>query len=96
MPLPPAPTKPADRLPPKAFVAVARSAARPAQKSENFESVKAPSARPAAERVVVKEAPKRAPAALLDKSTREQPPMVEPVTAPVMVQVETRPSTARS
>ncbi|MDO8286518.1 MAG: PhoH family protein [Rhodoferax sp.] len=96
MPLPPAPTKPADRLPPKAFVATARSAARPAQKSEHFEPAKAPSARPAAEKVVVKEAPKRATAALLDKSTRQQPPMVEPVTAPVMVQVETRPSTARS
>ena len=95
MPLPPAPTKPADRLPPKAFTASARSAPRPAQKAESLEPIKAPSTRPAAERTPVKDSPKRASAALLEKAGREPVPVV-PVAAPVMVQVETRPSTARS
>ena len=80
MPLPPAPTKPADRLPPKAFAASARSATRPPLKSEHVEAVKAPIARHAAEKIIAKEvAPKRATAALLDKSAREQVPLVEPV-----------------
>ena len=98
MPLPPAPTKPADRLTPKAFAASSRSVARPAEKSQNLESVsaiKAPSARPAMEKVVAKETSKRTTAALLDKSVREQAPSA-PIAPPVMVQVETRNSTARS
>ncbi len=96
MPLPPAPTKPADRLPTKAFAASARSAARPAPKVENFEvAMKAPSPRTSPEKVVPKEAPKRAAASLLEKSAREQVPM-EPVVAPVMIQVETRTGTARA
>ena len=96
MPLPSAPTKPADRLPLKAFAASVRSADRPTQHSENVEAVKAPSARPVADKVVVvKEASKRVTTALLEKSEREKLP-VQPISAPVMIQVETRPSTARS
>jgi len=95
MPLPPAPTKPADRLPAKAFVASTRTVSRPSPKSETLEAVKAPGTRTSAEKVAAKETPKRANAALLEKSPREQPP-VAPVAAPVMVQVETRTGAARS
>jgi len=95
MPLPPAPTKPADRLPAKAFATSARSVSRPSPKSEAVEAVKAPSARTGTEKVVPKEAPKRATAALLEKSVPEQAPAA-PIAAPVMVQVETRTGTARS
>ena len=103
MPLPPAPTKPADRLAPKAFIASARSVARPSQKSETLDAIKAPSARASSEKVASNEVPKRASAALLGKSVPtpgivpvRAPAPVASIAAPALVQVETRIATARS
>jgi PhoH-like ATPase len=65
MPLPPAPTKPADRLPPKAFVATARSANRPSPQPETVQVASPQISGPAANMGPVKEAQRKTTVALL-------------------------------
>ena len=72
MPLPPAPTKPADRLSPKAFEAIARSAVRPASKPEPVASMQAPATRAATDKAPLRENSRNSMPALLK----------EPVAAP--------------
>jgi PhoH-like ATPase len=90
MPLPSAPTKPADRLPTKAFSAPARSANRTPHITETVQAAKAPAEEPVAHRRSAKEGSRKTPAALLS-----QAPHAAPEPAAVAVQVETR-TTARS
>ena len=92
MPLPPAPTKPADRLPAKAFTVTARSANRPPPKAEAFEVAKTASVRPDAEKAPAKSLPRKTAAILREPA----PVVVRPEPAPVVAApVESR-STARS
>jgi PhoH-like ATPase len=90
MPLPSAPTKPADRLPTKAFSAPARSVNRTPHITETVQAAKAPAEEPVAHRRSAKEGSRKTPAALLS-----QAPHAAPEPAAVAVQVETR-TTARS
>ena len=91
MPLPPAPTKPADRLPAKAFAPSARAISRPAAKSQvpEIASVSMAQRTDSAKRSA-KEAPRRARASLL--SPEPDAPQVV-VAAPVSVEPATRTTT---
>ena len=72
MPLPPAPTKPADRLPPKAFVASVRTVNRQSPPPEAVQSKASPVSEPADNKKPAKGAPRKTPVALLN------PPAVAP------------------
>ncbi|MGB2881461.1 MAG: PhoH family protein [Rhodoferax sp.] len=91
MPWPPAPTKPADRLPAKAFAPSARAISRPAAKSQvpEIASVSMAQRTDSAKRSA-KEAPRRARASLL--SPEPDAPQVV-VAAPVSVEPATRTTT---
>ena len=98
MPLPPAPTKPADRLPPKAFEASARSASRPARKPAPVDvAPPQPSGRTAQQPKARDSARKAVPSLLT-------PPVVAPVAAkapataqaPVPAETDTTRATTRS
>ena len=96
MPLPPAPTKPADRLPAKAFTVTARSASRPAPKAQAFEASKADSVQPVAEKPAAKSQSRKTAAILREPTPAPAPaPVAQVAPAPVAASVETR-STARS
>ena len=92
MPLPPAPTKPADRLPPKAFVATARSVNRPSPQPEADHAIKNASAAPVTAKRTSKEAQRKAPVALLSPAPAAPEVPVTTTTAPV---VDRAPSRAR-
>jgi PhoH-like ATPase len=80
MPLPPAPTKPADRLPPKAFVATARSAKRTNAQSEPVLAPKQVALEPVTTVRPAKEVQRKTQVALLSPIAIT-PAVVEPVTA---------------
>ncbi|MFZ3221114.1 MAG: hypothetical protein WA174_13835, partial [Rhodoferax sp.] len=96
MPLPPAPTTPADRLPPKAFEASARSTNRPARKPATVEvAPPQPSGRTAPQAKARENVRKSVPS-LLTPSVA--PPVVTRAPSPAAVPAETGagPSTARA
>ncbi|MFZ3127561.1 MAG: PhoH family protein [Rhodoferax sp.] len=96
MPLPPAPTKPADRLPPKAFEASARSTNRPARKPATVEvAPPQPSGRTAPQAKARDNVRKSVPSLLTPPVA---PPVVARAPSPAAMPAEagTAPSTARS
>jgi len=93
MPLPPAPTKPADRLPPKAFVATLRSANRPSSpQPETVQTAKSAVVEPVAIKRPAKESHRRTQVALL--SPTPVAPEVVVTAAPIQV-VDRAPARAR-
>ncbi len=92
MPLPPAPTKPADRLPAKAFTVTARNANRTTDKAPTLNVSKTASVRSVTEKGPAKSQVRKTPAILREPAPVVQP---EPVAAAVAAPVATR-SVARA
>ena len=68
MPLPPAPTKPADRLPPKAFAATVRSANRPLPQTEEVPAKRSAAAEPGVNKRAARETPRKTPVASMNSA----------------------------
>ena len=81
MPLPPAPTKPADRLPPKAFAATVRSTNRPLQQTEEAPAKRSAAAEPGVTKRAAREAPRKTPVASMNSA-----PIAPVAIAPVATQ----------
>ena len=87
MPLPPAPTKPADRLPPKAFAATVRSANRPLPQTEEVPAKRSVAAEPGVNKRAAREAPRKTPVASMNSA---------PIAPVAIAAVATPPATDRT
>ena len=87
MPLPPAPTKPADRLPPKAFAATVRSTNRPLQQTEEAPAKRSAAAEPGVTKRAAREAPRKTPVASMNSA---------PIAPVAIAAVATQPAADRS
>ena len=87
MPLPPAPTKPADRLPPKAFAATVRSSNRPLQQTEEAPAKRSAAAEPGVTKRAAREAPRKTPVASMNSA---------PIAPVAIAAVATQPAADRS
>jgi len=90
MPLPPAPTKPADRLPAKAFSAPARGTQRPTHTVEVVHAAKAPAVEPVAQKKPAKEGPRKTPVALLTQAPTAPVVEVMAITEPAVTRTTAR------